>query len=92
MVASLNEAGQEITDFNKGNIKARERMVVQYGIAGANNGAVVGTDHAAENFSGFYTKYGDGAADLTPLSCHMVFKLMPKMQLTRLSSKNQIRI
>lgn len=67
LVTSLHEAGQEITDFNKGNIKARERMVVQYAIAGANNGAVVGTDHAAENFSGFYTKYGDGAADLTPL-------------------------
>ena len=67
LVASLNEAGQEITDFNKGNIKARERMVVQYAIAGAHDGAVVGTDHAAENFSGFYTKYGDGAADLTPL-------------------------
>lgn len=67
MVASLNEASTEISDFNKGNIKARERMVVQYGIAGANQGAVVGTDHAAENFSGFYTKYGDGAADLTPL-------------------------
>ena len=67
LVASLNEAGQKITDFNKGNIKARERMVVQYAIAGAHNGAVVGTDHAAENFSGFYTKYGDGAADLTPL-------------------------
>ena len=49
------------------NIKARERMVVQYAIAGANNGAVVGTDHAAENFCGFYTKFGDGAADLTPL-------------------------
>ena len=67
LVSTLNEAGQEITDFNKGNIKARERMVVQYAIAGAYNGAVVGTDHAAENFSGFYTKYGDGAADLTPL-------------------------
>ena len=67
LVASLNEAGQQITDFNKGNIKARERMVVQYAIAGAHKGAVVGTDHAAENFSGFYTKYGDGAADLTPL-------------------------
>ena len=67
LVASLNEAGQQITDFNKGNIKARERMIVQYSIAGAHNGAVVGTDHAAENFSGFYTKYGDGAADLTPL-------------------------
>ena len=67
LVASLNETGQQITDFNKGNIKARERMIVQYAIAGAHNGAVVGTDHAAENFSGFYTKYGDGAADLTPL-------------------------
>lgn len=67
LVSTLNEAGQEITDFKKGNIKARERMVVQYAIAGAHNGAVVGTDHAAENFSGFYTKYGDGAADLTPL-------------------------
>lgn len=67
MVEQLEKAGQKITDFNKGNIKARERMVVQYGIAGASQGAVVGTDHAAENFSGFYTKFGDGAADLTPL-------------------------
>lgn len=67
MVATLKETGVEMTDFNKGNIKARQRMVMQYAIAGANQGAVVGTDHAAENFSGFYTKYGDGAADLTPL-------------------------
>ena len=67
MVATLKETGVEVTDFNKGNIKARQRMVMQYAIAGANQGAVVGTDHAAENFSGFYTKYGDGAADLTPL-------------------------
>lgn len=67
MVKVVEATGQKITDFNKGNIKARQRMVVQYAIAGANNGAVVGTDHAAENFSGFYTKYGDGAADLTPL-------------------------
>lgn len=67
MVKAVAAAGQEITDFNKGNIKARQRMVVQYAIAGANHGAVVGTDHAAENFSGFYTKYGDGAADLTPI-------------------------
>lgn len=67
MVASLVATGQKITDFNKGNIKARQRMAIQYAIAGANHGAVVGTDHAAENFSGFYTKYGDGAADITPL-------------------------
>ncbi|CCI82130.1 ammonia-dependent NAD(+) synthetase [Lactobacillus hominis] len=67
LVKVIEATGQKITDFNKGNIKARQRMVVQYAIAGANSGAVIGTDHAAENFSGFYTKYGDGAADITPL-------------------------
>lgn len=68
MVASLNEAGTPISDFNKGNIKARERMIVQYAIGGENKGAVVGTDHAAEAVTGFYTKFGDGSADITPLS------------------------
>lgn len=68
MVASLNEAGTPISDFSKGNIKARERMIVQYAIGGENKGAVVGTDHAAEAVTGFYTKFGDGGADITPLS------------------------
>lgn len=68
MVVSLNEAGTPISDFNKGNIKARERMIVQYAIGGENRGAVVGTDHAAEAVTGFYTKFGDGGADITPLS------------------------
>ena len=68
MVVSLNEAGTPISDFNKGNIKARERMSVQYAIGGENKGAVVGTDHAAEAVTGFYTKFGDGGADITPLS------------------------
>lgn len=67
MVRSIEENGLEISDFNKGNIKARERMIAQYGIAGAVLGAVVGTDHAAEAITGFYTKYGDGGADITPL-------------------------
>ena len=43
-------------------------MIAQYAIAGARNGAVIGTDHAAEAITGFYTKYGDGGADLTPLT------------------------
>lgn len=68
MVSSLEAAGATISDFNKGNIKARERMIVQYGIAGAHSGVVVGTDHAAEAVTGFYTKFGDGGADITPLS------------------------
>lgn len=67
MVQSIEENGLEISDFNKGNIKARERMIAQYGIAGTVSGAVVGTDHAAEAITGFYTKYGDGGADITPL-------------------------
>ncbi|MCX5590016.1 ammonia-dependent NAD(+) synthetase [Alcaligenes endophyticus] len=54
-------------DFLVGNIKARQRMVAQYAIAGAHAGLVVGTDHAAEALMGFFTKYGDGAADLMPL-------------------------
>ena len=67
MTNQLAEAGIEISDFNKGNIKARERMIAQYGVAGAMHGVVVGTDHAAEALAGFYTKFGDGAADITPL-------------------------
>jgi len=58
----------DITDFNKGNIKARARMVAQYAIAGANQGLVIGTDHCAEAVMGFYTKFGDGACDIIPLT------------------------
>ncbi|MEP2651242.1 MAG: ammonia-dependent NAD(+) synthetase [Paraglaciecola sp.] len=54
-------------DFVKGNVKARTRMVIQYQIAGLLDGLVLGTDHSAENITGFYTKYGDGACDLAPL-------------------------
>lgn len=42
-------------------------MIAQYAIARARGYAVVGTDHAAEAVTGFYTKFGDGAADITPL-------------------------
>ncbi|GHJ95916.1 NH(3)-dependent NAD(+) synthetase [Streptomyces sp. NE5-10] len=55
-------------DFVHGNIKARQRMIAQYAVAGAQDGLVVGTDHAAEAVSGFFTKFGDGAADLVPLT------------------------
>jgi NAD+ synthase len=55
------------SDFVKGNVKARTRMVTQYQVAGLLDGLVLGTDHSAENITGFYTKYGDGACDLAPL-------------------------
>src|SRR5690606_38581256 len=62
----FRDAAQQ--DFLHGNIKARQRMIAQYAVAGAHGGLVVGTDHAAEALMGFFTKFGDGAADLTPLS------------------------
>ncbi|SDS98464.1 NAD+ synthase [Halopseudomonas litoralis] len=55
-------------DFAKGNVKARTRMVAQYTLANFVNGLVVGTDHAAEAVMGFFTKFGDGACDLAPLT------------------------
>ncbi|WNL43193.1 ammonia-dependent NAD(+) synthetase [Halomonas sp. PAMB 3264] len=55
-------------DFVLGNIKARQRMVAQYAVAGAHAGLVVGTDHAAEALMGFFTKFGDGACDVVPLA------------------------
>ncbi|MFC6290042.1 ammonia-dependent NAD(+) synthetase [Levilactobacillus angrenensis] len=67
MVAAVTANHETVSDFNKGNIKARQRMIAQYAIAGARNGAVVGTDHAAEAVTGFYTKYGDGASDICPI-------------------------
>ena len=57
-----------LRDYVRGNIKARERMVVQYSIAGQLGLLVAGTDHAAEAVTGFFTKYGDGAVDVTPLT------------------------
>ena len=54
-------------DFARGNVKARVRMVAQYEVVGLLGGLVLGTDHSAENVTGFYTKYGDGACDLVPL-------------------------
>ncbi|MFB7717545.1 ammonia-dependent NAD(+) synthetase [Nocardia sp. NPDC056100] len=57
-----------LRDFVRGNIKARERMVLQYAIAGQLNLLVAGTDHAAEAVTGFFTKYGDGGVDITPLT------------------------
>ncbi len=64
---SLLPASETKQDFVKGNVKARTRMVIQYEIAGMLDGLVLGTDHSAENITGFYTKYGDGACDLVPL-------------------------
>jgi NAD+ synthase len=57
-----------LSDYQKGNVKARVRMIAQYAVGGMEGLLVIGTDHAAEAVTGFYTKYGDGGADVLPLS------------------------
>ncbi|MFC4563678.1 ammonia-dependent NAD(+) synthetase [Nocardiopsis mangrovi] len=66
--AGMTYASAESQDFVLGNVKARQRMIAQYAVAGGVRGLVVGTDHAAEAVTGFFTKFGDGAADLVPLT------------------------
>ncbi|WP_374717888.1 ammonia-dependent NAD(+) synthetase [Neobacillus sp.] len=60
--------GQPLSDYQKGNVKARMRMIAQYAIGGMEGLLVIGTDHAAEAVTGFFTKYGDGGADVLPLT------------------------
>ncbi|MFP7733797.1 ammonia-dependent NAD(+) synthetase [Priestia aryabhattai] len=68
MLSAVEEAADDkVSDFNKGNVKARERMIAQYTVAGMYSGVVLGTDHSAEAITGFYTKFGDGGADLVPI-------------------------
>ena len=67
-IRAFDTAGEQISDFHKGNIKARMRMIAQYALAGQHHLLVVGTDHAAEAVTGFFTKFGDGGADVTPLT------------------------
>ncbi|WP_059103458.1 ammonia-dependent NAD(+) synthetase [Shouchella shacheensis] len=71
-VDASNQAFQEavedsLSNFLKGNTKARERMKVQFDIAAHFGCLVIGTDHAAEAVTGFFTKFGDGACDIVPL-------------------------
>jgi NAD+ synthase len=79
---------KEITDYLKGNIKARERMKVHYDLAGYYDLLVIGTDHASEALTGFFTKYGDGGSDIVPLAG--LNKRQGKMLLEYLGAQNRL--
>ena len=56
-------------DHGMANSRARLRMTTLYQVASANNGIVVGTGNKVEDFGiGFYTKYGDGGVDISPIA------------------------
>ncbi len=62
-----------LADYNSehayANSKARIRMTALYQVAGSSNGIVVGTGNKVEDFGvGFYTKYGDGGVDISPIA------------------------
>ena len=58
-----------LSDLASANTRARLRMTTLYAIAGSNNGIVVGTGNKVEDFGvGFFTKYGDGGVDISPLA------------------------
>ncbi|AEO93542.1 NAD synthetase [Bacillus phage G] len=77
-----------LSDYNKGNVKARMRMIAQYAIGGAKNLLVIGTDHAAEAITGFYTKFGDNGVDILPISG--LTKRQGKMLLEELNAPERL--
>ena len=59
----------EVSDLALANSRARLRMTTLYATAGSNGGIVVGTGNKVEDFGvGFYTKYGDGGVDISPIA------------------------
>ena len=64
-----NALGKNNSEHAFANSRARLRMVTLYQVAGSNNGIVVGTGNKVEDFGvGFYTKYGDGGVDISPIA------------------------
>ena len=59
--------GEEFIRLTKSNLKVRMRMVALFAYAQEHSGLVLGTDNMDERYVGYFTKYGDGAADLLPI-------------------------
>ncbi|MGN0098711.1 MAG: NAD+ synthase [Candidatus Methanomethylophilaceae archaeon] len=66
-LAAVLLSGKE-TPLERGNISARCRMIVLYNLAKKRNSLVVGTSNQSELMMGYFTKFGDGACDMTPLA------------------------
>ena len=75
---SITNSSEHSLAVATGSLKARLRMVTLYYLAQTLNYLVLGTDNAAEWYLGYFTKYGDGAADLVPL-IHMTKQDVVKM-------------
>ena len=65
--ALKKEIGFELSSQSETNLPARIRMTTLYAVSQSNNGRVVGTCNASENYVGYFTRYGDGASDVEPI-------------------------
>ena len=59
--------GKDFIRLTKSNLKVRMRMVALFAFAQEKSGLVLGTDNMDERYVGYFTKYGDGAADVLPI-------------------------
>ena len=59
--------GEQFIRLTKSNLKVRMRMVALFAFAQEHSGLVLGTDNMDERYVGYFTKYGDGAADVLPI-------------------------
>ncbi len=67
-VSAFADIGIELDTTTKSNLKARIRMSILYAYAQKHNYLVLGTDNKDERYTGYFTKHGDGAADLFVIS------------------------
>ena len=70
-IETFSKSGIALDRSTLGNLKARMRMAILYAVAQKERGLVMGTDNADERYVGYYTKHGDGAADVLPIA-HLV--------------------
>ncbi|MGC8831402.1 MAG: NAD+ synthase [Thermoproteota archaeon] len=74
----------------KGNVMARIRMLILYHEAAANNGLVIGTGDRSEILMGYFTKYGDGGADIMPIAG--LYKTQVRQLAEHLKTPERIRV
>lgn len=67
ILSAMKDKLGTLSELTVANLKARARMSILYAIANENDGLVIGTGNLSEWLLGYFTKYGDGAADIAPL-------------------------
>ena len=73
MIKIYEDKNIQLDMATKANLKARLRMATLFAIAQNKKGLVLGTDNKDERYTGYFTKFGDGAADLLPIA-HLIKK------------------